>query len=85
MGQPEWWAAFKIFQDRDSNYYWQLQRPRQVVAVSGRAYQGSLVRAEVNWLARRDLIMVYGRAGEPRQDQEPRYGSWRSSTHPRAG
>ncbi len=30
MVQAEWWAEFKIFEDRDGSYSWQLQ------AASGR-------------------------------------------------
>ena len=87
VGQAEWWAEFKIFEDQDGNYYWQLQAASgRIIAISGQAYQSKYWCAqEVNWLRENaNLIMVCDRAGEPRQDQEPGSGSWRSSTHPRA-
>ena len=28
VDQAEWWAEFKIFEDRDGRYYWQLGRQR---------------------------------------------------------
>jgi len=46
VGQAEWWAEFKIFEDRDGNYYWQLQAASgRIIAISGQAYQQVLVRA----------------------------------------
>ena len=38
MGQAEWWAEFKIFEDRDGSYYWQLQTASgRIIARSGHA------------------------------------------------
>ncbi len=38
MRQAEWWAEFKIFEDRDGNYYWQLQTASgRIIARSGHA------------------------------------------------
>ena len=38
VDQAEWWAEFKIFQDRDGRYYWQLE------AASGRILAHSAQR-----------------------------------------
>ena len=87
VGQAEWWAEFKIFEDRDGNYCWQLQAASgRIIAISGQAYQSKYwCVQEVNWLrANASLVMVYDCTGESRPDQEPGSGSWRSSTHPRA-
>jgi uncharacterized protein YegP (UPF0339 family) len=61
VGQAEWWAEFKIFQDRDGRYYWHLQAASgRIIARSGQAYEGKYWCAQdVNWLrANADLILV---------------------------
>ena len=83
MGQAEWWAEFKIFEDRDGSYYWQLQAASgRIIARSGHAYESKYwCEQDVNWLrANADQIMVYDHT-----KVGPGSGSWQSSTHPRAG
>ncbi len=62
VGQAEWWAEFKIFEDRDGSYYWQLQAASgRIIARSGHAYESKYwCEQDVNWLrANADQIMVY--------------------------
>ena len=82
MRQAEWWAEFKIFEDRDGSYYWQLQAASgRIIARSGQAYESKYwCEQDVNWLrANAEQIMVYDHTAVA-----PGSGSWRSSTHPRA-
>ncbi len=75
MGQAEWWAEFKIFEDQDGSYYWQLQAASgRIIARSGHTYQSKYwCEQDVNWLrANADQVMVYD-------------CSWRSSAPARAG
>jgi uncharacterized protein YegP (UPF0339 family) len=81
--QAEWWAEFKIFEDRDGSYYWQLQAASgRIIARSGQAYESKYwCEQDVNWLrANADQIMVYDHTKVAAGS-----GSWQSSTHPRAG
>ena len=84
MKQAEWWAEFKIFEDRDGSYYWQLQAASgRVIARSGHAYESKYwCEQDVDWLrANADQITVYDYT-----TVAPVSGpSRRSSTHPRAG
>jgi len=82
VGPAQWWAEFKIFEDRDGSYYWQLQAAGgRIIARSGHAYESKYwCEQDVNWLrANADQIMVYDhtRLGSGS-------GTWRSSAHPRA-
>jgi uncharacterized protein YegP (UPF0339 family) len=66
----EWWAEFKIFEDGDSRYSWQLQAASgRIIAQSGHSYEGKYwCEQDVNWLrANADLIMVYDCTGESHQ------------------
>lgn len=72
VGQAEWWAEFKIFEDRDGSYYWQLQAASgRIIARSGHAYESKYwCEQDVNWLrANADQIMVYYHT-KSRQDQD---------------
>ena len=62
MGQAEWWAEFKIFEDRDGSYYWQLQAASgRIIARSGHSYESRYwCEQDVNWLrANAAQVMVY--------------------------
>ena len=79
MGQAEWWAEFKIFEDRDGSYYWQLQAASgRIIATSGHAYESRYwCEQDVNWLrANAAQVMVYDCTGAP-----PGSGSGRYSAH----
>jgi uncharacterized protein YegP (UPF0339 family) len=83
--QAEWWAEFKIFEDRDGSYYWLLQAASgRIIARSGHAYESKYwCVQDVNWLrANADQIMVYDyvRVAPASGSRSPR-----SSAHPRAG
>ena len=83
MGQAEWWAEFKIFEDRDGGYYWQLQAASgRIIARSGHAYESKYwCEQDVDWLrANANQIMVYDHT-----TVAPGSGSWRSPAHPGAG
>lgn len=83
MGQAEWWAEFKIFEDRDGSYYWQLQAASgRIIARSGHTYESKYwCEQDVNWLrANADQIMVYDHT-----TAAPGSATWRSSAQPRAG
>ena len=83
MKQAEWWAEFKIFEDRDGSYYWQLQAASgRIIARSGHAYESKhWCEQDVDWLrANADQIMVYDHT-----TVAPGSASWRSSAQPRAG
>jgi len=70
VGQAEWWAEFKIFEDRDGSYSWQLQAASgRIIARSGHAYESKYwCVQDVNWLrANANLIMVYDHTGVPRR------------------
>jgi uncharacterized protein YegP (UPF0339 family) len=70
MGQADWWAEFKIYEDRDGQYYWYLQAAGgRVIACSGQAYKNKYwCVQDVNWLRENaDLIAVYDQTGESRQ------------------
>ena len=82
-GTGGWWAEFKIFEDRDGSYYWQLQAASgRIIARSGHTYDSKYwCEQDVNWLrANADQIMVYDHTRVA-----PGSGSWRSSAHPGAG
>ena len=62
VDQAEWWAEFKIFQDRDGRYYWQLEAASgRILAHSGHSYESKYwCEQDVNWLrANAGLIRVY--------------------------
>jgi uncharacterized protein YegP (UPF0339 family) len=83
MGQAEWWAEFKIFEDRDGSYYWQLQAASgRIIARSGHSYESRYwCEQDVNWLrANADQVMVYDCTGA-----SPGSGSLRSSARAHAG
>src|SRR5271169_5195222 len=84
VGQAEWWAEFKIFEDRDGSYYWLLQAASgRIIARSGHAYESKYwCVQDVNWLrANADQIMVYDylrasrRSGIPPAAGAPRSSS----------
>ena len=82
MGQAEWWAEFKIFEDPGGSYYWQLQAASgRIIARSGHAYGSKYwCEQDVNWLrANADQIMVYDHTR-----LAPTSGSRWSSARPRA-
>ncbi len=77
MGQAQWWAEFKIFEDRDGSYSWQLQAASgRIIARSGHAYESKY------WCGRANAnqIMVYDHT-----TVAPGSGSRRSPAHPGAG
>ena len=85
MEQAEWWAEFKIFEDRDGSYYWLLQAASgRIIARSGHAYESKYwCVQDVNWLrANADQITVYDYI---RVVPVSGSRSQRSSAHPRAG
>ena len=66
--QAEWWAEFKIFNEDDGRYSWQLQAASgRIIARSGHCYDSKYwCEQDVNWLrANADMIMVYDCTGEP--------------------
>jgi uncharacterized protein YegP (UPF0339 family) len=66
VDQAEWWAEFKIFQDRDGRYYWHLEAASgRIIAQSGHSYESKYwCEQDVNWLrANAGLIMVYDHTG----------------------
>ena len=70
VDQAEWWAEFKIFEDRDGRYYWQLEAASgRIIAQSGHAHDSKYwCEQDVNWLrANADLIMVYDHTGDSRK------------------
>ena len=82
MEQAEWWAEFKIFEDRDGSYYWQLQAASgRIIARSGHAYESKYwCEQDVNWIrANADQIMVHAHTTAPGS------ATWRSSVQPPAG
>src|SRR5271169_1755580 len=82
VGQAEWWAEFKIFEDRDGGYRWQLQAANgRIIARSGHAYESKYwCEQDINWLrTNADQIMVYDHTRLALASR-----SRRSSTHPRA-
>ena len=83
MRQAEWWAEFKIFEDRDGSYYWQLQAASgRIIARSGHAPEGKYwCEQDVDWLrANADQIMVHAHT-----TAAPGSATRRSSAQPRAG
>ena len=72
MDQVEWWAEFKIFQDRDGRYYWHLEAASgRIIAQSGHPYESKYwCEQDVNWLrTNAGLIRVYDYA----RDKAPSY------------
>jgi uncharacterized protein YegP (UPF0339 family) len=70
MGQAEWWAEFKIFEDQDGRYFWHLQAAcGRIIARSDQAYKNKYwCLQDVNWLRENaNLIKVFDHAGESRQ------------------
>jgi uncharacterized protein YegP (UPF0339 family) len=70
MRQAEWWAEFKIFEDRDGRYRWHLiAAGGRIIACSGQAYKNKYwCVQDVNWLRENaNLIRVYDHTGESRQ------------------
>ena len=83
MRQAEWWAEFKIFEDRDGSYYWQLQAASgRIIVRSGHAPEGKYwCEQDVDWLrANADQIMVHAHT-----TAAPGSATRRSSAQPRAG
>jgi uncharacterized protein YegP (UPF0339 family) len=82
VGQAEWWAEFRIFEDQDGSYCWQLQAASgRIIARSGHGYESKYwCEQDINWLrANADQIMV-----NDHTSLAPASGSRRSSRHPRA-
>ena len=70
VDQAEWWAEFKIFQDRDGRYYWHLEAASgRIIAQSGHPYENRYwCEQDVNWLrANAGLIRVYDHTGPLRR------------------
>jgi len=77
MGQAEWWAEFKIFEDRDGRYFWRLQAAGgRIIACSGQPYNDKYwCVQDVNWLRENaNLMKVFDLTGESHRGPSPLAG-----------